>query len=80
MSTSGEYRQLTPADVEEAAQVIAQSFVDDPLTSFMLPFKRTRVKTLSNAPLYEHFGFECVEESPVDGTGITVYALRRTAQ
>ena len=40
------YRQLTLSDVEQAAQVIAQSFVDDPLTSFMLPFKATRVKTL----------------------------------
>jgi ribosomal protein S18 acetylase RimI-like enzyme len=200
--TDSEYRQLASSDVEQAAQVIAQSFVDDPLTSFMLPFKRTRVQTLlkffrvygeiniknkrafgvgdplqgvaywkfskhdsvsisikslgkflpllftmypigyfraksiieridtlhdknasephfyldnlgvlpsargkglssnlirpflqmadkqkviaytdtvtrSNVPLYEHFGFECVEESPVDGTGITVYALRR---
>jgi hypothetical protein len=80
MSTTGEYRQLTPADVEEAAQVIAQSFVDDPLTSFMLPFKRTRIKRPSNVPLYQHFGFECVEESPVDGTGITVNALRRSAR
>jgi ribosomal protein S18 acetylase RimI-like enzyme len=41
-----EYRQLTLADVEPAAQVIAQSFADDPLTSFMLPSKKTRVKTL----------------------------------
>jgi ribosomal protein S18 acetylase RimI-like enzyme len=40
------YRQLTLDDVEPAARVIAQSFVDDPLTSFMLPFKRTRVKSL----------------------------------
>lgn len=40
------YRQLTIADVETSAQVIAQAFVDDPLTSYMLPFKRTRVKTL----------------------------------
>jgi ribosomal protein S18 acetylase RimI-like enzyme len=41
-----EYRQLALADVEPAAQVIAQSFANDPLTSFMLPSKRTRVKTL----------------------------------
>lgn len=40
------HRQLTLSDVEPAAQVIAHSFVDDPLTSFMLPFKRTRTKTL----------------------------------
>ncbi len=201
--TDSEYRQLTPADVKSAARVIAQSFVDDPLTSFMFPFKATRVKTLrkffrvygeiniengrgfgigeplqgvaywkfpaqdslsvslkslgkflpllftmypigyfrakkileridslhtkyadephfyldnlgvvpssqgkglssklirpflrmadeqgviaytdtvskTNVPFYEHFGFECVEESPVEGIGITVYALRKS--
>ncbi|HEU0296365.1 MAG TPA: GNAT family N-acetyltransferase [Anaerolineales bacterium] len=199
-----EYRQLTPSDVEQAAQVIAQSFVDDPLTSFMLPIKTNRIKTLykffrlygeiniqnrrgygvgdplqgvafwkfpdqgnisisvkslgkflplfltsypigylrakpilnqietlhnkyavglhfyldnlavlpsargqglssrlirpflemadaqnviaytdtvteTNVPLYEHFGFQCVAATPVNGTGITVYALRRPA-
>jgi GNAT superfamily N-acetyltransferase len=40
------YRLLTLSDVEQAAQVISQAFVDDPLTSFMLPSKATRVKTL----------------------------------
>lgn len=202
--TDMEYRQLVLSDVEQSAQVIAQAFVDDPLTSFMLPIKTTRVKTLlkffrvyceiniksqrgygigeplqgvaywkwpeqnslsisvkslgkffpllftmfpigyvrakailsqieflhnkyasephfyldnlavlpsargqklssklirpiletadtqkviaytdtvteSNVPLYEHFGFQCMEASPVSGTGITVYALRRPA-
>lgn len=196
------YRLLTLADVEATAQVIAQAFEDDPLTSFMLPIKATRVRTLtkffrvygeiniknqrgygvgeplhgiafwkfpeqdsmsisvkslgkllpllftmypigyfrakailnqiealhkkyadaphfyldnlgvlasargkgvssklirpflemadsqkvmaytdtvtkSNVPLYEHFGFQCVETSPIANTGITVYALRR---
>ena len=32
----------------------------------------------SNVPLYEHFGFECVEQNPIISTGITVYALKRT--
>lgn len=41
-----ENRQLTLSDVEEAAKVIAQAFIEDPLTSFMLPIKATRVKTL----------------------------------
>jgi ribosomal protein S18 acetylase RimI-like enzyme len=45
--TDSDYRQLTLADVEGAAQIIAQSFVDDPLTSFMLPFKFSRVRTLT---------------------------------
>jgi ribosomal protein S18 acetylase RimI-like enzyme len=200
-----DYRLLTLADVEQAAQAIAHSFMDDPLITFMLPFKSTRIKTLlkffrvygeinikanrgygigeplqgvaywvfpkqedmsislkslgkllpllftmypigyfrawsilkqtdalhkkyadeshfyldnigvvasargkglssklirpflemadqqkviaytdtvtrANVPLYEHFGFECVEESPITGTGITVFALRRPAR
>ena len=37
----------------------------------------TDTVTKSNVPLYEHFGFELIETSPVAGTGITVYALRR---
>lgn len=37
---------LTMADVNAAANVISQAFVNDPLCAFMLPFKRTRVKTL----------------------------------
>lgn len=37
----------------------------------------TDTVTESNVPLYEHFGFQCVEASPVNGTSITVYALRR---
>jgi len=198
-------RSLTPADVEEAAQVIAQAFVDDPLIAFVLPIRATRLNTLlnffrvygalsiqnqrgfgvgdplqgvaywklpsqdslsisikslgkflpllftvypighfrarailneldvlhnkyanephfyldnlgvrpaargqglssklirpflemadeqkviaytdtvtlANVPLYEHFGFQCVETSPVSNTGITIYALRRPFQ
>jgi hypothetical protein len=38
----------------------------------------TDTVTESNVPLYELFGFECVERNPIKGTGITVYALRRT--
>ncbi|HUG33824.1 MAG TPA: GNAT family N-acetyltransferase [Anaerolineales bacterium] len=37
----------------------------------------TDTVTGSNVPVYEHFGFECVERNLVEGTGITVYALRR---
>ena len=33
----------------------------------------------ANVPFYEHFGFQCVEESAIPGTGITVFALRRPA-
>ena len=31
----------------------------------------------SNVGLYEHFGFQCVEESSIPGAGLTVWALRR---
>jgi ribosomal protein S18 acetylase RimI-like enzyme len=37
----------------------------------------TDTATRSNVPLYVHFGFECVEESPVEGTGLTIWALKR---
>jgi len=37
----------------------------------------TDTVTPANVPFYEHFGFECVETSTVNRTGITVYALRR---
>lgn len=46
MDSSPDCRLLTLADVDAAASVISQAFVDDPLCAFMLPFKRTRVKTL----------------------------------
>jgi hypothetical protein len=39
-------RPLKLADIEQAAEVISQAFVDDPLCTFMLPFKRTRIITL----------------------------------
>jgi ribosomal protein S18 acetylase RimI-like enzyme len=43
---SSDCRLLTLSDVEQAAQVISQAFADDPLCSFMLPRRKTRVKTL----------------------------------
>lgn len=46
VSQPHKYRILIPADVEQAAQVISHAFVDDPLCAFMLPFKKTRIKTL----------------------------------
>ena len=39
-------RVLALTDVQQAAQVIAQAFVDDPLCTYMLPLRRTRVRTL----------------------------------
>ncbi len=46
MNPSPDCRLLTLSDVDQAAQVISQAFVDDPLSTFMLPLKRTRTKTL----------------------------------
>jgi len=37
----------------------------------------TDTVTRENVPLYEHFGFKCVEENHIASTGITVFALRR---
>ncbi len=37
----------------------------------------TDTVTPANVPLYEHFGFQCLEQSTISGTGITVYALLR---
>jgi ribosomal protein S18 acetylase RimI-like enzyme len=42
-----EYRQLTLSDLDSMAQVLAQSFEEDPLVSFILPNKKTRVKTVA---------------------------------
>lgn len=39
-------RMLVSSEIEQAAEVISQAFADDPLCAFMLPFKRTREKTL----------------------------------
>ena len=46
MTSESETRLLTLADVEAAAQVIAQAFQDDPLIKFMLPLRSSRVRTL----------------------------------
>ena len=46
MHFNSDYRLLTLSDVGQAARVISQAFVDDPLCSFMLPFRRTRTNTL----------------------------------
>ncbi len=39
-------RLLVPTDLDQAADVISQAFIDDPLCEFMLPLRRTREKTL----------------------------------
>jgi ribosomal protein S18 acetylase RimI-like enzyme len=46
MNPTPDCRLLTLAEVDSAARVISQAFVDDPLCRFMLPFRRTRTRTL----------------------------------
>ena len=45
--TDREYRQLNLADLDAMSQVLAQSFEEDPLVSFILQNKKTRVKTIT---------------------------------
>jgi ribosomal protein S18 acetylase RimI-like enzyme len=45
--TDSEYRQLNVSNLEAMTQVLSQSFVADPLVSFILPNQKTRVKTVS---------------------------------
>lgn len=40
----------------------------------------TDTVTRSSVSLYEHFGFQCVEECAIEKTGITVWALHRPVQ
>lgn len=40
----------------------------------------TDTVTRTNVSLYEHFGFQCMEECPIEGTGITVWSLLRPVQ
>jgi ribosomal protein S18 acetylase RimI-like enzyme len=46
MNSRSDFRSLTLSDVEAAAQVLSQAFVNDPLCVYMLPGQETRVKTL----------------------------------
>jgi hypothetical protein len=42
-------RELRLADVRRATQVIAQAFVNDPLFAYILPLRRTRIRTLQKS-------------------------------
>jgi ribosomal protein S18 acetylase RimI-like enzyme len=46
MNNRPDYRLLTHSDIERAADIMSQAFVDDPLYKFMLPFTKTRLRTL----------------------------------
>lgn len=47
MTSNSEFRLLTLADLEPAARVLSQAFVDDPLITYTLPVKaERRIKTM----------------------------------
>jgi GNAT superfamily N-acetyltransferase len=73
MNPNSDYRLLTPADVEQAAHVMAQAYVDDPLVSFMLPNKRTRVKTITT--FFRIIGEVGVRNKRVYGVGEPLQAV-----
>ncbi len=68
---------LPSARGQGAASKLIRPFLEKADSQGVIAY--TDTVTRSNVPLYEHFGFQCVEESAVAGTGITVWALRRPA-
>jgi ribosomal protein S18 acetylase RimI-like enzyme len=68
-----DYRLLTPSDVEPAAHVISQAFVDDPLCAFMLPFRRTRTKTLYK--FFHAYGVVSIKNNRGYGAGDPLQAV-----
>jgi ribosomal protein S18 acetylase RimI-like enzyme len=60
-------RLLTLADVEPAARVIAQAFMDDPLCAYMLPFRRTRLRSLTT--FFRIYGELSIKAGRVYGAG-----------
>ncbi len=44
-NTASAYRLLTPADIQPAAEILAQAFADDPLTRFLMPCAALRQRT-----------------------------------
>jgi ribosomal protein S18 acetylase RimI-like enzyme len=64
---SANCRLLTLSDVEEAAHVMAQAYMDDPLCSFMLPIRRTRMKTL--VKFFRAFGEVSIQNQRGYGVG-----------
>jgi ribosomal protein S18 acetylase RimI-like enzyme len=73
MDTKADYRLLTLSEVEQAAQVISQAFVEDPLCTFMLPSKRTRVKTLHK--FFRAYGEVNIKNQRGYGTGEPLKAV-----
>ncbi len=66
-------RLLTLSDVQPAARVLAQAFQDDPLCAFMLPFKQTRVKTLTK--FFRVMGELSIKNNRAYGVGAPLQAV-----
>jgi GNAT superfamily N-acetyltransferase len=67
MEPSQGYRQLALSDLELAARIMAQAFVDDPLCAFMLPSRRTRPTTLYR--FFRAFGEVSIKHNRSYGVG-----------
>lgn len=67
MTVDNNYRVLTAEDVEQAADVISQSFINDPLASYMLLQKRTRQRTLDK--FFRAYGAVSIKNNRVYGVG-----------
>jgi ribosomal protein S18 acetylase RimI-like enzyme len=65
--TDTDCRLLTPTDVETAAGIIAEAFIDDPLCAFMLPFRSTRRQTLRK--FFRAYGQVNIKNARGYGTG-----------
>lgn len=81
MDPKSDYRILTLSDVNQAARgkgvssKLIRPFLEMADTQRTIVY--TDTVTRSNVAFYEHFGFQCVEQSPVSEAGLTVFALRR---
>lgn len=82
MEVSPDFRLLTLADADAAARGLSSKLVRPILA--MADARQAIVYTdtekRANVPLYEHFGFQVVEEAKVERTRVTVWALRRSVQ
>ncbi len=67
MEVDSDFRMLSLADVDPAADVNAQAFIDDPLVAFMLPARRSRHAALFR--FFRAYGEVSIKNQRVYGTG-----------
>ncbi len=73
METSPDFRLLTLADVDAAARVTAQAFIDDPLCAFMLPVRRWRYSAL--VKFFRAYGEVSIKNKRGYGTGLPLQGV-----